>query len=146
MHDKLDTNTIIWKSEYNIHNFKLDKEHQELFNIARDAFHISKIKDNEQEISTKLKEIISKLFDYIKTHFVHEEDYMKKINYPYLEKHKKSHKYIMESINDFVKNLSNFDENLFEKELVKIIDITFIYHILKEDKKITIWEKNNLKG
>ena len=52
----------------------------------------------------------------------------------------------MESINDFVKNLSNFDENLFEKELVKIIDITFIYHILKEDKKITIWEKNNLKG
>jgi hemerythrin len=279
--DKLDTNTIIWKSEYNIHNFKLDKEHQELFNIAREALHISKIKDDEQEISTKLKEIISKLFDYIKTHFVHEEDYMKKINYPeleehkflhknittmltslisdlnklklseiglslfnfieeyfikhivnedkkielwrtsicalkrnfhwkniytigveeidsehkelfgivqemfldiqidirhekikevltnlyvhlnihfkheedymkkinypYLEKHKKSHKYIMENLNDFVKNLSNLDKNLFEKELVKIIDITFVYHVIKEDKKITIWEKNNLK-
>lgn len=214
MQDKLDTNTIIWKSEYNIHNFKLDKEHQELFNIARETLHISKIKDDEQEISTKLKEIISKLFDYIKTHFVHEEDYMKKINYPeleehkflhknittmltslisdlnklklseiglslfnfieeyfikhivnedkkielwrssicalkinypYLEKHKKSHKYIMQKLNDFVKNLSNLDKNLFEKELVKIIDITFVYHVIKEDKKITIWEKNNLK-
>lgn len=31
--NKVDANTIIWKSEYNIHNFKLDKEHQELFNI-----------------------------------------------------------------------------------------------------------------
>lgn len=70
---------------------------------------------------------------------------MRKINYPYLEKHKKSHKYIMDSLNDFVKNLLNFDEKLFEKELVRIIDMTFIHHGLKEDKKITIWEKNNLK-
>ncbi len=279
--NKVDANTIIWKSEYNIHNFKLDKEHQELFNIAREALNISKIKDNDEEVILGLKEIISKLFDYVKTHFVHEEeymkeinypeleehkvlhknitimlmslisdlnklelseislslfnfieeyfikhivnedkkielwknsicalkrnfhwkniyiigveeiddehkelfkivqemfldiqidirhekikevltnlyihinvhfkheeDYMRKINYPYLEKHKKSHKYIMDSLNDFVKNLLNFDEKLFEKELVRIIDMTFIHHVLKEDKKITIWEKNNLK-
>ncbi len=34
-HDK-----FIWRSEYNINNFKIDNEHQKLFSIAREALNI----------------------------------------------------------------------------------------------------------
>ena len=60
-------NTIIWRSEYNIDNFKIDSEHQKLFSIAREALNISKLKD-DLEINTKLKEIIVKIFDYVDLH------------------------------------------------------------------------------
>ena len=42
------SNSIIWKSEYNISNFKIDKEHQKLFTIAREAMNISKLKDDKE--------------------------------------------------------------------------------------------------
>ena len=58
-HDK-----FIWRSEYNINNFKIDNEHQKLFSIAREALNISKINDISEK-NSKLKEIIVKLFDYV---------------------------------------------------------------------------------
>ena len=76
--------------------------------------------------------------------FVNEENYMRKINYPHFEKHKTSHRYIMDSINNFVKELLDLEENMFEREFVRIINITFVHHIINEDKKIINWEKVNL--
>ena len=35
------------------------------------------------------------------------------------------------------------DINDFEKELAKMIDMALIQHIIREDKKIIIWEKAN---
>ena len=54
-----------------------------------------KIMDREQEIQNlknKLKEIITKLFDYVGTHFSNEQKYMEEIDYPELENHKILHK------------------------------------------------------
>ena len=62
MNANTNSNSIIWKSEYNIHNFKIDKEHQKLFTIAREAMNISKLKDDDK-VKIKLKDVISKLFD-----------------------------------------------------------------------------------
>ena len=60
----LNTDTIIWKSEYNINDFRIDKEHQKLFTIAREAMNISKLKD-DGKLKDKLKEIIPKLDFFI---------------------------------------------------------------------------------
>ena len=35
------------------------------------------------------------------------------------------------------------DENIFEKELAKIIDIALVHHIIQEDRKIISWSKSN---
>ena len=75
MNSYLNSNAIIWKSEYNISNFKIDKEHQKLFTIAREAMNVSKLK-NDKEVKNKLKEIITKLFDYVGTHFSNEQKYV----------------------------------------------------------------------
>ena len=40
-----DQEILIWRSEYNINNFKIDSEHQKLFSIAREAINVSKLKN-----------------------------------------------------------------------------------------------------
>ena len=128
-----------WKEIYSVNNSIIDKEHKQLFDIAQEAFIPVEGKDKTK----KIKAILTDLYDYMKIHFAHEEKFMSEINYPKLDEHKKLHKEIILKINEFVKQLPTMDINDFEKELAKIIDISLIQHIIKEDKKIIIWEKAN---
>ena len=138
MNSYLNSNTIIWKSEYNISNFKIDKEHQKLFTIAREAMNVSKLKDDE-EVKTKLKEIITKLFDYVRTHFSNEQKYMEEIDYPELENHKILHKNMLNMLTNLISELNKLELEDIEKLLFNFIEEYFIRHIVLEDKKIQLW-------
>lgn len=138
MNSYLNSNTIIWKSEYNISNFKIDKEHQKLFTIAREAMNVSKLKDDE-EVKTKLKEIITKLFDYVRTHFSNEQKYMEEIDYPELGNHKILHKNMLDMLTTLISELNKLDLEDIEKLLFNFIEEYFIRHIVLEDKKIQLW-------
>jgi len=127
--------TFGWKDIYSIHNTQIDNEHKQLFDIAQNAF---KVVDNKERYE-KIKSILSDLYDYMKTHFKHEEEYMLALKYPKLEEHKKIHEDIIEELNIFVKKLLSLDVKLFEKELARIIDILLVQHIIQEDKKIMDW-------
>ena len=138
MNSYLNSNTIIWKSEYNISNFKIDKEHQKLFTIAREAMNVSKLKDDE-EVKTKLKEIITKLFDYVRTHFSNEQKYMEEIDYPELANHKILHKNMLDMLTTLISELNKLELEDIEKLLFNFIEEYFIRHIVLEDKKIQLW-------
>lgn len=128
-----------WKDIYSVNNKIIDKEHKELFNIAQEAFAYVEEKDKTK----KIKEIVTDLYDYMKTHFSHEEKFMQDINYPKSEEHKKLHREIILKINEFVKQLPTMNISDFEKELAKIIDISLVHHIIQEDRKIIAWERMN---
>ena len=128
-----------WKDIYSVNNEIIDKEHKELFNIAQEAFAYVEEKDKTK----KIKEIVTDLYDYMKTHFSHEEKFMQDINYPKSEEHKKLHREIILKINEFVKQLPTMNISDFEKELAKIIDISLVHHIIQEDRKISAWERMN---
>ena len=132
------SNSIIWKSEYNIHNFKIDKEHQKLFTIAREAMNISKLKDDDK-VKIKLKDVISKLFDYVGTHFANEQKYMAQIDYPELSSHKVLHKNMLNMLTTLISELNNLELQAIEKSLIDFIEEYFIRHIVLEDKKIQLW-------
>ena len=68
---------------------------------------------------------------------------MQEINYPQFEIHKDIHNNIVNTINDFIKELPTLSADSFEKELARLIDTTIINHIIQEDKKIIIWVKAN---
>lgn len=138
MNSYLNSNTIIWKSEYNISNFKIDKEHQKLFTIAREAMNVSKLK-NDEEVKTKLKEIITKLFDYVGTHFSNEQKYMEEIDYPELGNHKILHKNMLDMLTTLISELNKLELEDIEKLLFNFIEEYFIRHIVLEDKKIQLW-------
>ena len=138
MNSYLNSNAIIWKSEYNISNFKIDKEHQKLFTIAREAMNVSKLK-NDKEVKNKLKEIITKLFDYVGTHFSNEQKYMEEIDYPELGNHKILHKNMLDMLTNLISELNKLELADIEKLLFNFIEEYFIRHIVLEDKKIQLW-------
>ncbi|MFA9373214.1 MAG: bacteriohemerythrin [Poseidonibacter sp.] len=124
-----------WKDIYSVGDTRIDNEHKQLFDIAKEAFEV--VDDNKR--NEKIKTIIADLYDYMKVHFQHEEDFMKKINYPKLKEQQESHQNIINYMNEFVKRITELDIDLFEKELAKLIDITLVQHILQEDRKIMYW-------
>lgn len=138
MDNYINSNAIIWKSEYNISNLKIDKEHQKLFTIAREAMNISKLKD-DKEVKNKLKEIITKLFEYVGTHFSNEQKYMEEIDYPELENHKILHKNMLNMLTNLISELNKLELEDIEKLLFNFIEEYFIRHIVLEDKKIQLW-------
>ena len=126
-----------WKEIYTINNQTIDNEHKKLFDIASSAFEV--VEDEKR--NEKIRTIVKELYEYMKTHFSHEENYMESINYEYLESHKLLHQTIINTLNEFVKQLPSMDTETFEKELARIIDISLVQHIIQEDRKIISWEK-----
>lgn len=137
MADTLNINKIIWKSEYNIGNLKLDNEHQQLFLLARKALCLidNKNKDTPQE----LKKIIKDLYGYVKTHFKNEEIYMDKIKYPHLQEHQLIHEDMLHKLNQLIQKLNTLELHIIEQQLFGFIEEYFIKHIILEDKKIHLW-------
>ena len=127
-----------WKDIYSVNNEDIDSEHKKLFEIASRAFEFV----DENERTKKIKATVIELYDYVKSHFNHEENYMLSIAYPQIEEHKILHENIIELLNNFVKDISNISPILVEKEIARIIDIVLVQHIIQEDRKIISYVNN----
>ncbi len=136
---KIDQNKLVWKSEYSIGNYKIDNEHIKLFEIAKKALNAKK--KNKKNIK-ELKVILKSLYEYVATHFKHEESFMNEVKYPDLQKHKKIHKKILDNLHDFVQTLNELSVEEIEIQIYKFIEDYFIGHILHVDKKIELWNKS----
>ncbi len=128
---------IKWEKSYTIGHEKIDGEHKKLFDIALKALDY-----HNTDINTHIKLTIKELYDYMKTHFEHEEEFMKKIAYPDLEEHKEIHQGIIKGLHLFLKELPKLDIVDFERKLIEYIDIWLIGHILYEDRKIVNFKKS----
>jgi len=129
-----------WKDDYKVDNLLIDTEHKQLFDIAFSAFEVV----DDEKRNKKIKSVILDLYDYMKKHFNHEEAFMKELNYPKIEEHKLLHQNIINTLNQFVKELPSLDIITFEKELARIIDISLVQHIILEDRKIMAWEETKV--
>ena len=92
-----------------------------------------------KEVKNKLKEIITKLFDYVGTHFPNEQKYMESVDYPELENHKFLHKNMLMMLTTLISELNKMELKDIEKSLFNFIEEYFIRHIVLEDKKIQLW-------
>lgn len=120
-----------WRDDYTIGSKLLDSEHKILFSLALKA-----LSYNDLNMKTHLKQTISELYDFMKTHFAHEEEFMRKINYPELHNHILLHGNIIRQINDFIKTLPSLKMIDFERKLIEYMDIWIVNHIIYEDKRI----------
>lgn len=126
---------FMWKISYKLGNELLDEEHKKLFDIA-----IKALDYNNTDIKSHVRLTINELYSYMKTHFEHEERYMKEISYPDYEEHKRIHKEIIEQMNKFLQLLPKLKIVDFEKKLIEYMDIWLINHILHEDKKLASYK------
>ncbi|MEN8304208.1 MAG: bacteriohemerythrin [Campylobacterota bacterium] len=121
-----------WKDTYKLNQEMIDDEHRKLFRIALKALKYK----TDSDLKVHIRQIIIELNDYMKEHFMHEEDFMQSIGYPGLEEHKVLHQGIIDQINELINNITSMSLIEFEKILLTYIDIWLVNHIIFEDKKI----------
>lgn len=114
---------------------QIDEEHRGLFNIIGKAYRLAE-SENAANRYDDIMALLDALTDYTQVHFAHEEEYMKQINYPFLEAQKRAHGTFLDRLaeKDFGENEANQQEYLEE-----LLDFLFAWlgnHILRMDKQI----------
>ena len=124
-----------FKEEYVTGIASVDTEHKRLFEIADEAYQLTK----EEFLVDKydqVRHILGELKEYALQHFEHEEAYMASIHYKHMFIQKVQHDQFREKINDM--NLEHLDENTEEllSEILEYLTNWLINHILEHDKQI----------
>ncbi len=129
---------IRWNTEYNIGDFQIDNEHQQLFVIAQKALSFISKSNSKKEL-VELKKLVFELFTYVDKHFKNEEELMKKLQYPELPNHHILHKNMVLMLKELIDKFHSLEIEEIKKRLFDFINEYFISHILIEDKKIKLF-------
>lgn len=118
-----------WKSSYATGIEMVDFQHQKLVEYINELYDTAL----KSETSDKTRAVISKLFDYVDTHFRDEEELMKKAEYEKFEEHKKEH-------TAFENKLKEYNDDIIKGFPVTFQLLNFLRewlqdHILVTDQK-----------
>lgn len=108
------TSELIWQ----------DKQHQVLFALI-DQINAKKIDAS----------IFRQLFEYAENHFVMEEEYMIKLNYPAAQQHIRAHNKFREELQIMMQEYTSYDD-LFRQALAEFLTNWLKGHIFGVDKKL----------
>ncbi|MFT3739227.1 MAG: bacteriohemerythrin [Breznakibacter sp.] len=120
-----------WTSDLSVGNHLIDSEHQHLFELLEQFYAGMK----GQVAPIDLLSLTKGLIEYAEKHFADEEAYMKKINYPDMERHVALHRAFIGQVNEFYGKMQS-------KKLVLTLEVTnfvkewLVAHIKGEDTKI----------
>ena len=132
-----DAEKIIWNEVFSVGCEGVDKEHQYLIEIYND---LADYCANDNNTNEGYLNILSKLYNYSVTHFKHEEDYMERMAYPDIKKHKKIHKLFLEKITQLnLELLSGTTPNI--KQIIDFLQNWLIKHFLETDLDYEIYRK-----
>lgn len=133
---------IKWHRDFSIKNMQLDKQHELIFEIADLANDLValNIQDNNTQHKNDLKQILVKLFQYIKIHFKDEEKFMESIDFPLIEEHKKSHQILAEKTKELLEHSDNIVK--MSQELSILTKDWILDHIANEDLKPYTFKKS----
>jgi len=139
---------VVWTQKMSVHEENIDKQHQSLLKELNKI--INEISTSE-EIDL-IRASIHFCDNYLKEHFSYEENYMKRINFPYFKQHKKQHEGFIEYYNKFKKNFDKIYsvKSVKREDLKKLIEgireflgTWFVNHIKVEDQKYAQFAAKN---
>lgn len=119
-----------WKQEYEIGDYEIDAQHQIFLKLIRKIY-----KEYSANASSKrLKLLISELYKYVDFHFVSEENFMLKYEYPNYAIHKKEHEQLLCDLSEV---LTTFQvEYINFEELILFLLKWFKNHTIQSDMKL----------
>lgn len=127
--------TYEMKPEYYTGIEAIDKEHARLFELAQET-HGLLYNDLLQDKTDGLVHLISELINYTRTHFSHEEEYLRSINYPHIQAHIAQHRHFEDQLMAFdIDSVENDFEGQDEtvENLLDFLVNWLVSHILKVD-------------
>ncbi|ALW39591.1 hemerythrin domain-containing protein [Campylobacter jejuni] len=134
---------IKWSKDFSIKNIQLDKQHELIFEIAEIANDLAlKIQDNDVQHKNDLKQILTKLFQYVKIHFKDEEKFMESIDFPLIEEHRKSHQILLKKTKELLEHSDNIVK--MSQELSILTKDWILDHFAIEDLWIANFTKKAL--
>ena len=119
-----------WLPEYSVNEAELDSSHKKLFDILNTAYENVM---NSYEVDSALPVIIE-LSDYVKSHFLEEEQYMREKGFKEIEAHIAEHREFSDKIESLKTDChgNNLDVT---KELIVVLGGWLLHHVIKEDMK-----------
>ncbi len=123
------------KPEYYTGIAAIDKEHTRLFELAEETYQLLN-DDFIQDKTDSLIHLISELINYTRTHFAHEEEYQKSINYAGLKDHMSLHRKFEDKLMEFDLDSLGDDfnsQNDTVEELLGFLTNWLVTHIMQGD-------------
>ncbi|MFZ5773947.1 MAG: bacteriohemerythrin [Thermodesulfobacteriota bacterium] len=121
---------FIWQKAYGIDDAIIDQEHRRLFELANQVL---RLPPGGQDVQAVRGAVVA-LYDYVKTHFAHEEAYMREINYPGLTIHRVLHETIIHEMNMMMRECTQLDSLVYR--LKRLMKKWVIEHIQQADRQI----------
>ncbi|WP_010663304.1 bacteriohemerythrin [Marinilabilia salmonicolor] len=121
---------IKWTEDLSVGHETLNQEHQKWIAILNDFY--QGLADGSSK--EKLTGLIKGLLDYAKVHFSNEEEYMRSIHFPGLERHQQEHGEFIEKATEFYEKFST-GKMLLSIEVTNFIKNWISNHIKAEDKQ-----------
>ena len=122
---------IEWKEDYLVGVQQIDLHHQYLFAMLNKTYDSFVNKDAAERLNSLFDELI----DYATYHFSTEEDLMRKIRYPDLEKHKKEHDVFAGKVVEIQKDYQAGRKGI-SLEILSFLQGWLSVHILQTDREI----------
>ncbi len=120
-----------WQNRFATGIKKVDDEHKILIDMI-DRLEKAISTGNDCEAARK---VLYGLVDYVKIHFKNEEEVMKKIGFPDLNRHKIRHKHLVNEVASILMDLK-CGKTWTVHELVGFLQHWLVDHIIEEDVKI----------
>src|SRR6056297_1714480 len=117
-----------WSDKYLIDIDEIDEQHRGFFELWDKEYRRLDIKRPEQ-----LAQIIGKLENYTKNHFLYEEKLLEKCGYENIENHKAQHRFFIQKVDEMKQELAYINPLLFEKTAA-FMKKWFLSHIMQSDK------------
>lgn len=125
------------KPEYYVGIEMIDKEHEQLFAYAKEAYEVLH-EDFTPDKYDNISNILQELREYTKKHFADEEAYMESIQYKRMFTQKTQHQMFIDKLNEFDLEHLNDEENQDEQiaNILNFLTDWLINHILNVDGMI----------
>ena len=126
--------TLKWTDDFKIGIKEIDDEHKKIIDQYSALYQMMK----EGKGKEYYKEVLDFLYEYVNTHFAHEESFQQQIGYDKFKEHKIIHDKFKEQVFEMINSQNN--QQVTNVELIRMnlfIKGWLINHILITDKKFT---------
>ena len=122
-----------WKESYSVGHAAMDQQHRQIFTIANALY--DAIRQAGGAPKQYLRDVITTLSDYTRSHFAAEEQLQLEIDYPGYERHKQLHDALIKRVEELDARLRNGYAGIAAQILSLLVREWMSRHIYIEDQR-----------
>lgn len=127
---------IVWADEFSVHIQEIDEQHKVLIGLLNELYQAM----HAHRGSAACREILNRLAEYTRTHFLLEESLMRLTHYPEFEAHKGQHEELIQQVLALQAKLDAGTATI-SFELLHFLKNWLTGHIMGSDKRFGMFFK-----